>query len=140
MSPEAFDGKRNEQTDIWSVGVIFYQLLAGRLPYQQADITSLLGAILMRNPEPLPSRVPKPLQNVIVRALSKEKIFATNRRLKIESATKSARNRPKFSVRKIGLYRPISKKHFAAAEFHPPIEKKNKTPHIFTRLPDCWRW
>ena len=72
MAPEAFDGKRNEQTDIWSVGVIFYQLLSGRLPFEQADITSLLGAILTRNPEPLPVTVPKPLQNVIARALAKD--------------------------------------------------------------------
>ncbi len=72
MAHEAFDGKRNEQTDIWSVGVIFYQLLSGRLPFEQADITSLLGAILTRNPEPLPTTVPKPLQNVIARALTKD--------------------------------------------------------------------
>ena len=30
MAPEAFDGKRNERTDIWAVGVIFYQLLGGQ--------------------------------------------------------------------------------------------------------------
>lgn len=44
MAPEAFDGKRNERTDIWSVGVIFYQLLGGRLPYDQPDMPSLVGA------------------------------------------------------------------------------------------------
>lgn len=72
MAPEAFDGKRNEQTDIWSAGVIFYQLLAGRLPFPQADITSLVGAILSRNPEPLPIFVPSPLHEVIARALAKD--------------------------------------------------------------------
>ena len=46
MAPEAFDGKRTEQTDVWSVGVIFYELLAGRLPYDQPDISSLVGAIV----------------------------------------------------------------------------------------------
>src|SRR5437763_2580638 len=35
MAPEAFDGKRSERTDVWSAGVILYQLLAGRLPHSQ---------------------------------------------------------------------------------------------------------
>lgn len=72
MAPEAFDGKRNEQTDIWSVGVIFYQLLAGRLPFAQGDITSLVGAILSRNPDPLPISVPSHLCEIIARALIKD--------------------------------------------------------------------
>lgn len=72
MAPEAFDGKRNGQTDIWSVGVIFYQLLAGRLPFPQTDITSLVGAILSRHPDPLPISVPASLQEVIASALAKD--------------------------------------------------------------------
>jgi len=32
MAPEAFNGKRNEQTDVWSAGVIFYQMLRGACP------------------------------------------------------------------------------------------------------------
>jgi serine/threonine protein kinase/Tfp pilus assembly protein PilF len=76
MAPEAFEGKRNEQTDLWSVGVIFYQMVAGRLPFPQNDLTSLIGAIMTRNPDPLPVSVPGPLQEFIARALSKD----TNRR------------------------------------------------------------
>src|SRR6185295_4578344 len=71
MAPEAFDGKRNEQTDLWSVGVMLYQMLAGRLPFPQTDMTSLMGAILTRNPDPLPISVPGPMQEVINRALAK---------------------------------------------------------------------
>lgn len=72
MAPEAFDGKRNEQTDLWSAGVIFYQLLTGRLPFPQTDITSLMGAIINRNPEPLPATVPGPIQEFLTRALHKD--------------------------------------------------------------------
>ncbi|MBV9959760.1 MAG: DUF4268 domain-containing protein [Acidobacteria bacterium] len=72
MPPEAFDGKRSEQTDIWSVGVIFYQLLSGHLPFPQTEITALLGAIITREPEPLPATVPAGLQQLIKRALEKE--------------------------------------------------------------------
>src|SRR5207253_3402374 len=62
MSPEAFDGKRSEQSDIWSAGVIFYQLLAGRAPFPQTDMTALFGAIIQREPEPLPPTIPYPIQ------------------------------------------------------------------------------
>lgn len=72
MAPEAFDGKRNEQTDLWSVGVIFYQMLSGALPFPQADMASLVGAITRYEPPPLPSSVPNELQKVTARALSKD--------------------------------------------------------------------
>ena len=90
MAPEAFDGKRNEQTDIWSVGVIFYQLLAGRLPFPQADITSLVGAILSRNPEPLPISVPAPFHTIINLALAKD----ANQRYKSASEMRAALRNP----------------------------------------------
>jgi serine/threonine protein kinase len=71
MSPEAFDGKRSEQADIWSVGVIFYQLLKGQLPFPQTDAHSLLMAIVTREPEPLPNSIPSSLQKVVQTALQK---------------------------------------------------------------------
>ena len=45
MPPEAFDGRRNEQTDIWAVGVNLYQFLTGRLPYPQVEASTLIAAI-----------------------------------------------------------------------------------------------
>lgn len=72
MAPEAFDGKRNERTDIWAVGVIFYQLLAGRLPYDQQDVVSLVGSIMRNDPPPLPELVPDVLRPVVERALRRD--------------------------------------------------------------------
>lgn len=72
MAPEAFDGKRNERTDIWSVGVIFYQLLAGRLPYDQRDTPSFIGAIMRYDPPPLPVTVPEPVKDIVAKALRRE--------------------------------------------------------------------
>ncbi|MBV9959750.1 MAG: serine/threonine protein kinase, partial [Acidobacteria bacterium] len=65
MPPEAFDGKRSEQTDIWSAGVIFHQLLTGGLPFPQTDMPSLLMAIVTKEPEPLPDSIPEPLRGVV---------------------------------------------------------------------------
>lgn len=72
MAPENFDGKRSEQSDIWAVGVILYQMLSGRLPFPQTEITALVGAIVKRGPEPMPSGIPLGLREVVARALQKE--------------------------------------------------------------------
>lgn len=72
MAPEAFDGKRNERTDIWAVGVIFYQLLAGQLPYDQQDMVSLFGAVMRQDPPPLPESVPEVLRQVVIKALQRD--------------------------------------------------------------------
>lgn len=71
MAPEAFDGRRNEQTDIWAAGVIFYQMLTGRLPFPQKDPASLMAAILTKLPDAMPFEISDKLQGVIARALDK---------------------------------------------------------------------
>lgn len=72
MAPEAFDGKRNEQTDVWSAGVIFYQLLAGRLPYDQPDTPTFVGALMRYDPPPLPEHVPEVLRQIVRKALERD--------------------------------------------------------------------
>jgi serine/threonine protein kinase len=132
MAPEAFDGKRNEQTDIWSVGVIFYQLLSGRLPFDQADITSLLGAILTHNPEPLPITIPKPLQNVIARALAKDQGNRYKSAAEMRAALKNPQEtNPNYDPEKSILTVVSPSINTSPPQyFHPPTEKKSNTPHF----------
>ena len=72
MPPEAFDGRRNEQTDIWAVGVNLYQFLTGRLPYPQVEMTALIAAITMNEPALLPDYVPQSVSSIVTRALAKD--------------------------------------------------------------------
>ncbi|MEW6735590.1 MAG: bifunctional serine/threonine-protein kinase/formylglycine-generating enzyme family protein, partial [Acidobacteriota bacterium] len=72
MAPEVFDGKRSELSDLWAAGVILYQLLTGHKPFAHADLGALIGAIMLKMPDPLPAFVPLPLQEVITRALEKD--------------------------------------------------------------------
>ena len=72
MAPEAFDSVRNEQTDVWSAGVIFYELLTGSRPFPQRDTASLIGAITRYPYIPLPKTTPAPIQEIIALALAKD--------------------------------------------------------------------
>lgn len=72
MAPECFDGKQNIQTDVWSVGVILYRMLAGNLPFPQKEQTSLIGSIIMREPEIILNDIPEELCEIAMTALSKD--------------------------------------------------------------------
>lgn len=71
MSPDALKGARTVETDVWSVGVILYQLLTGQMPYPQKEQVNLMYAILSDEYQPLPDSIPKPLREIIERALRK---------------------------------------------------------------------
>jgi serine/threonine protein kinase len=71
MSPEALDGKRSVQTDIWSVGINLYEFLTGKLPFPQKETSVLITAIMMREFDPLPDNFPPTLKSVITKALAK---------------------------------------------------------------------
>src|SRR5262245_30666231 len=72
MAPEAFNRRRNQQADLWSVGVMLYQMLSGRLPFEGNDWAELYGAILNECPEPLPATLPEWLRQVVAKTLTKE--------------------------------------------------------------------
>jgi serine/threonine protein kinase len=71
MSPEAFNRKRNKQTDIWSFGVVLYKMLAGKLPFEGDDIGELYTAVFTKEPPPLPDTIPLSLSQIVFKALEK---------------------------------------------------------------------
>jgi class 3 adenylate cyclase len=76
MSPEQADGaKVDHRSDIFSVGVMLYEMLAGKLPFDGATIPAIMYAIMTSDPEPLEShcpQLPASVAAVARRALQKD--------------------------------------------------------------------
>ncbi len=73
MSPEAVQGRDvGAPGDLYSLGVILYQLATGRLPFVADTLTALLAKQTSEAPPPLGKGVPPALSNIILRLLAKE--------------------------------------------------------------------
>lgn len=77
MSPEQARGFQvDARTDIWSVGVVLYEMLANRPPFDAPTATDLLVVILDREPPDLAEfapEIPAELQRIVKRTLWKDR-------------------------------------------------------------------
>lgn len=77
MSPEqARAQKLDERTDIFSLGIVLYEMIAGRSPFYDQTTSDVMAAILHREPIPLSQQSPEvtpELEAIVCQALSKDR-------------------------------------------------------------------
>ena len=73
MAPEQIAGQPpDERSEVFSVGVVAYELLAGRAPYAAKTLDELFQQIVSAPLPAWPERVPEPLRRIVARALDKD--------------------------------------------------------------------
>jgi len=73
MSPEQARGKEiDSRSDIWSLGVVIYEMLMKRTPFGGETANDSIASILTKEPAPLDENTPPELQRIVRKALQKK--------------------------------------------------------------------
>jgi len=73
MSPEQAQAAATDQrTDIWSTGVMLYEMVAGKMPFSGVTTSHTIVQILEKDPLPLSKDMPPELERIVLKAMAKD--------------------------------------------------------------------
>jgi serine/threonine-protein kinase len=76
MAPEQIEGRdADKRSDIWAFGIVLYEMVTGRRPFDGGSAASVIGAILRDTPPAVSTRqplAPSPLDHLVERCLEKD--------------------------------------------------------------------
>jgi serine/threonine protein kinase/Flp pilus assembly protein TadD len=74
MSPEQARGETvDARTDVWSLAVVIYEMIQGRVPFTGETHRQVVNEILQKEPPAMDSAVPDELKQIVLKALSKDR-------------------------------------------------------------------
>jgi serine/threonine protein kinase len=91
MSPEQAEAKSvDARSDIFSFGLVLYEMLTGRRAFQGDSAIAILAAILSKEPAPLGADVSTELRDIVARCLRKSRADRFQSALELRAALESA--------------------------------------------------
>jgi serine/threonine-protein kinase len=75
MSPEHMKAAKDVdgRTDIWALGIVLYECLSGRRPFEGASFSAVVLKVGTEPPPPMDARIPRGLQDIVLKCLEKDR-------------------------------------------------------------------